>query len=138
LSVLAEKLNNILAELRRIPDVPSVLIVRKDGTVIAANTPGKTNQNKVASMVAGIASTSELAVGELDQGEFQEVLVETQDGRVLGVGAGEDAILVALVKKESNIGLILLTLKKYAAEVARIVSSEKLQELIAVDGSVSR
>jgi predicted regulator of Ras-like GTPase activity (Roadblock/LC7/MglB family) len=129
-------LNQIIAQLRRLPDVLAVIIARRDGLVIASNLSRRSNPKKVAAMAASIVGTSEMAVGELEQGTFREVMVESDEGTVLGIGAGEEAILIALVRKDANVGLVLLNLERSANEIREFLDSTDGRDFL--DGSTRR
>ncbi len=86
-------------------------------------------------MAASIIGTSEMAVGEMEQGGFREVIVESDEGTVLGIGAGEEAILVVLVRRDANLGLILLNMKKCAAGLKDFFESDEgTGMLVAMSG----
>jgi predicted regulator of Ras-like GTPase activity (Roadblock/LC7/MglB family) len=123
-------LDEELAQLRRLSEVMAVIIAQRDGLVIASNSSRRLEPRKLAAMAASIVGTSEMAVSELEQGAFKEVMVESDDGTVLGVGAGEEAILIALVRQDANVGLVLLSLKKSAKEIEEFLSTGEGKELL--------
>jgi len=125
-----ETLNQVIAQLRRLPDVLAVVIARRDGVVIAYNLSKRSDPRKVAAMAAAIVGTSEAAVGELGQGNFKEVMVESEVGRVLGLGAGEEAILIALVRRDANVGLVLLNMEKCAAQIEEVLHTQDGEEML--------
>ena len=108
----------------------AVIVAQRDGLVIAANSSRRLEPRKLAAMAASIVGTSEMAVSELEQGAFREVIVQSDDGTVLGVGAGEEAILIALVKRDANVGLVLLSLKRSAKEIEGFLSTEEGTEIL--------
>lgn len=123
-------LDEALAQLRRLSEVLAVIVAQRDGLVIAANSSRRLEPRKLAAMAASIVGTSEMAVSELEQGAFREVIVQSDDGTVLGVGAGEEAILIALVKRDANVGLVLLSLKRSAKEIEGFLSTEGGKEIL--------
>lgn len=123
-------LDEVLAQLRRLSEVSTVIVAQRDGLVIASNSSRRLEPRKLAAMAASIVGTSEMAVSELEQGAFREVMVESDDGTVLGVGAGEEAILIALVRRDANVGLVLLSLKRSAKEIEGFLSTEEGTEIL--------
>ncbi len=121
--VVFDTLGDVMSQLRRLPDVLAVITARRDGVVLASNVSRNSDTRKVASMGASIVGTSEMAVGELHQGGFRVVMVESDEGIVVGVGAGEEAILIALIKGYSNIGLTLLNMKESAKKIQESLDS---------------
>jgi hypothetical protein len=123
-------LDEVLAQLRRLSEVLAVIVAQRDGLVIASNSSRRLEPRKLAAMAASIVGTSEMAVSELEQGAFREVMVESDDGSVLGVGAGEEAILIALVRRDANVGLVLLSLKRSAKEIEGFLSTDEGKEIL--------
>ncbi len=122
------RLRGILAELRRVPDVVAVAIARRDGLLITHSLPNSVNPKKIAAMAASIVGTSELATMEVGQGSFEQVLVDSTNGKMLATGAGEEAILITMVTSEANIGLVLLSIDKAVRSIAELLDMEKSAE----------
>src|SRR5437773_675969 len=75
----------------------------------------------VAAMTAAIVGTSEMATIQLSQGRFVRAIVESDHGKLLSLGAGEEALLVALVYDDANLGLVLMAMERAAKQVERIM-----------------
>jgi|YelNatPaOPRAMG01_1025707.scaffolds.fasta_scaffold18067_7 predicted regulator of Ras-like GTPase activity (Roadblock/LC7/MglB family) len=120
---MAEKkeLEDVLKELEKIGDIIGSAIVRRDGLLIASGLPSEVNARAVAAMAAAIVGTSETSTKELEIGEFQQVVVNASEGQYVAIGAGEEAILIALLRKNANIGLILLEMEKAAKKIEKLV-----------------
>jgi predicted regulator of Ras-like GTPase activity (Roadblock/LC7/MglB family) len=120
---MAEKkeLEDVLKELEKIGDIIGSAIVRRDGLLIASSLPSEVNARAVAAMAAAIVGTSETSTKELEIGEFQQVVVNASEGQYVAIGAGEEAILIALLRKNANIGLILLEMEKAAKKIEKLV-----------------
>jgi len=113
-----------MADLRRLTDVVAVAIARRDGLLIAHDLPKEVDPKKAAAMTAAIVGTSEMAAGELGQGRFLQAIVDSEFGKMLSTGAGEEALLVTLVRPEANMGLVLLGVERAARRIAAILSQE--------------
>src|SRR5438445_3457355 len=72
-------------------------------------------------MTAAIVGTSEMATIQLDQGRFVRAIIESDEGKLLSLGAGDEALLVALVYDDANLGLVLLALERAAKQVESIL-----------------
>src|SRR5439155_363542 len=114
-------LQGILAELRRMPAVLGATIARRDGILIAHALPKTMDPKKIAAMTAAIVGTSEMATIQLAQGRFVRAIIESDEGKLLSVGAGDEALLVALVYDDANLGLVLLALERAAKQVESIL-----------------
>src|SRR5438445_304248 len=117
----ARRLQAILAELRRLPAVLGATIARRDGILIAHALPKTMDPKKVAAMTAAIVGTSEMATIQLAQGRFVRAIIESDEGKLLSLGAGEEALLVALVYDDANLGLVLLAMERAAKQVEKIL-----------------
>ncbi len=115
-----------MAELRRVPDILGVTIARRDGILIAHALPKSMDPKKIAAMSAAIVGTSEMAASEMGLGSFSQSIVDTHVGKMLATGAGEEAILVTMVRHEANMGLILLSVDKAVQSIADILRSEEV------------
>src|SRR2546428_242710 len=117
----ARRLQAILTELRRLPAVLGATIARRDGILIAHALPKTVDPKMVAAMTAAIVGTSEMATIQLAQGRFVRAIIESDEGKLLSLGAGEEALLVALVYDDANLGLVLLAMERAAKQVEKIL-----------------
>ena|SRR5436309_838489 len=117
----ARRLQGILTELRRLPAVLGATIARRDGILIAHALPKTMDPKKIAAMAAAIVGTSEMATIQLAQGRFVRAIIESDEGKLLSLGAGEEALLVALVYDDANLGLVLLAMERAAKQVETIL-----------------
>jgi predicted regulator of Ras-like GTPase activity (Roadblock/LC7/MglB family) len=115
-------LQEVVEELTRLKDISAAAIVRRDGLVIAHDLPSESDARKIAAMSAAIVGAGEMAAEELSQGRFQRSIIRSDRGKILSTGAGEEAILVTLVREECNLGLILIALEKAVRKVQAVLS----------------
>ncbi len=118
-----ELLENTLDELSHLSDIKAAAVVRRDGIVITHTLPDGIDPKIVAAMTAAIVGTSEMATVQLAQGRFERAIVESDAGKLLSVGAGEEALLVALVYRDANLGLVLMGMEKAAHRVDEILNA---------------
>ncbi|MFQ5838205.1 MAG: roadblock/LC7 domain-containing protein [Thermoplasmata archaeon] len=121
-SNLRPKLREIVSELTRLKDILSAAIVRRDGLVIAHDLPTESDARKIAAMSAAIVGTGEMAAEELEHGRFLRSIIESDVGKILSTGAGPEAILVTLVRRDGNLGLVLMALEKAARKAGSLVT----------------
>lgn len=118
------RLQGVLAELRRIPDILGASIARRDGILIAHALPKAMDPKKIAAMAAAIVGTSEMAAIEMGLGMFNQSIVDTRVGKLMATGAGEEAILITMLRNEANMGLVLLSVEKAVHSIALILDTE--------------
>jgi len=119
---IESQLNSILAELKESGDVESSLVIRRDGLILASDLPQIESRN-ISSLVAALLSTSESTSMELKRGAMQELVVESEKGKIVLVSAGKLAVLISLVKKEGNLGFVLISMERAAKKIENIITS---------------
>lgn len=112
-----EKLEEVLAELRKTGDIEASAIVRRDGLMITSDLPPKVESRTVAAMTAALVGTAETCTSELKRGIFNEVVVESEKGRIVAIGAGSMALLVCLMRAEGNLGYVLISMERAAKKI---------------------
>ena len=115
------QLEATIADLRRLQDIVAIAIARRDGLIIAHDLPKGVDPKKTAAMSAAIVGTGEMAARELGQGKFLQSIVDSEHGKMLSTGAGEEALLVTLVRPDANMGLVLLGVERAARKIASIL-----------------
>jgi predicted regulator of Ras-like GTPase activity (Roadblock/LC7/MglB family) len=120
----AGRLQSVLAELRRLPGVVGATVARRDGILIAHSLPKTMDPKKIAAMAAAIVGTSEMAAVEMGLGSFNQSIVDTHVGMLMATGAGEEAILVTMLRNEANMGLIHISVDRAVQSIASILQTE--------------
>jgi len=72
-------------------------IISRDGLVIAADLPEGVSMDTFAIMCATLIGAASTANSELRVGTPQSVLVESEDAKMLVVGAGRKALIVTVL-----------------------------------------
>ncbi|MEM3364276.1 MAG: roadblock/LC7 domain-containing protein [Candidatus Micrarchaeia archaeon] len=116
-----QELETILAELRKVGDISASAIVRRDGLMVASDMPNYVDGRTIAAMTAALVGTAETSADELKIGGFNQVIVESGDGKLVATGAGSMAILACLVSKNANLGLVLLSMENASKKVSDIL-----------------
>ena len=117
-----ELVEKILIDLKKAGGVEACAAVSRDGLLIRAIMQNEKFAESFAAMSATMLGAAETATTELNKGVPNRVIVESNHGRLIAVGAGQKALLVVLVDSNTGLGLILLELEK---------SAEKLKELLS-------
>lgn len=102
-------------------DVQASAVVSVDGLIIASELPRDVEEDRVAAMSAAMLSLGERTSKELMKGSLEQVFVKGQDGYILLMGAGEEAVLTALAKKDAKLGLVFLDMKRTADKISGLI-----------------
>ncbi len=115
-----DEVKKILMELEeKVTDVKGSAVIRTNGLIIASALPSEANERMIAAMSAALLGTSKRAAEALFQGTFASLNLELDKGNMFLMGAGR-VILVALTKKEPNIGLITLEMEDTSKKLAEL------------------
>ena len=118
----SEKLQELLTTLRQnAGDIEASAVVSVEGLMIAGDLPREVGKEKVAAMSAAMLSIGKRATQELSRGRLTQIYVEGTEGSNLLMAAGDKALLVALARPNSNLGLVFLEMRQAAEHVAEIV-----------------
>ena len=103
------------------PEVEALALVSVDGLPIESLLPEGMEEDRVAAVGAALLSLGERAAMELEKGTLDQVLIRAEKGDAMLMSVGEEAVLLALMKEGAKLGLTLLTLKKLASELKKLV-----------------
>ena len=103
------------------PDIEASAIVSVDGLIIASALPADVEEDRVSAMSAAMLSLGERIASELHRGVLDQVFVRGEDGYVLLMSVGEEAVLTALARKNAKLGLVFLDMKRTAEGLLRLL-----------------
>ena len=119
------RLNEILGWLRRLqaaqPDIEAAAVVSLDGSIIASNLPDEAEEDRVAAMSAALLSLSERISAELGRGMLEQVFVRGQQGDILLMAVGQDAVLTAMTSKGATLGSIIYYMKRTTQHLSNLL-----------------
>lgn len=117
-----DELTGLLKDLEATtPDIEASAVVSVDGLMIASALPRDVEEDRVAAMSAAMLSLGERTAKELARGDLSEVYVKGENGYVVLMSSGDNAVLTALARKDAKLGLVFLDMKRTAEEVAKLV-----------------
>ncbi len=114
--------DKVLADLQKIGGIEACAVVSRDGLLVRGISQRGLFVKSIAAMSATMLGAAENATIEVGKGIPNRVIVESEKGRLIAVGAGSKALLVVIVGSDTGLGLILLELDEAA---------KKLKELLA-------
>jgi predicted regulator of Ras-like GTPase activity (Roadblock/LC7/MglB family) len=102
-------------------DIEASAVVSVDGLIMASALPSGIEEDRVSAMSAAMLSLGERIAGELGRGYLDQVYIKGENGYVILMSVGEEAVLTALARKEAKLGLIFLDMRRAVEELAKIV-----------------
>ena len=116
---------NLIDRLRALqdssPDIEGTAIVSVDGLTIASALKQEFEEDRVSAMSAAMLSLGERIAGELGRGNLDQVYIKGENGSVVLMSIGNDAVLTLMAHKDAKLGLILLEMKRAVAELAEML-----------------
>ncbi len=117
-----ERLTYLLNDLEgAAPDIEASAVVSVDGLMIVSALPQDMKKDRVATMSAAMLSLGERTARELARGGLSEVYVKGENGYVILMASGENAVLTAMAREDAKLKLVFLDMKRTAEEVAKLV-----------------
>ena len=123
-------LAKVLADLGKIGEVDASAIATRDGLLMSADmrnasvdTGGvaRGDPEMFVAMSAMMLGAAETASSELNKGIPNRVIVESDDGKLICVGAGPKALLVVMTAPEAGLGLVLVEMVKAADKIRKLI-----------------
>jgi hypothetical protein len=103
------------------PDIEASAVVSVDGLIMASSLPAGVEEDRVSAMSAAMLSLGERIATELGRGMLDQVYIRGENGYVLLMSIGEEAVLTVLARQQAKLGLLFLDMKRSAQELSKIV-----------------
>jgi len=103
------------------PDIEASAVVSVDGLIIASDLPADVEEDRVSAMSAAMLSLGERIAGELGRGVLDQVYIRGDNGYVILMSVGEEAVLTSLARQDAKLGLVFLDMRRAATDLARLV-----------------
>lgn len=103
------------------PDIEASALVSVDGLIIASDLAADVEEDRVSAMSAAMLSLGERIAGELGRGMLDQVYIRGDNGYVILMSVGEEAVLTALARKDAKLGLVFLDMRRAAEDLTRLV-----------------
>jgi len=117
-------MQEILTRINRVPGVRGTMIAAADGFVIASDLSGGEDPSVLGAVASGILARSVGALQRLQLGDLRRFVINGSAGNLALLPVG-GAILLTLLRKDANMGMVLVELKSAAAELAEKLGPAK-------------
>jgi predicted regulator of Ras-like GTPase activity (Roadblock/LC7/MglB family) len=103
------------------PDVEASAVVSVDGLIMASSLPAGVEEDRVSAMSAAMLSLGERIASELGRGTLDQVYIHGDEGYVILMAVGQDAVLTVLAREQAKLGLIMLDMRRAASDLERLI-----------------
>ena len=118
----AERLKAALAKLKN-AGVEASAVISRDGSLLAADMPPGEEHRIFAPMYAAMLGAAEEATSELRLGIPRRVVMEVGEKKLIAVGAGPVALVIALLEPGAPNDNAVLAIDRAASEIKAILAS---------------
>lgn len=102
-------------------DIEASAVVSVDGLTIASALPREVEEDRVSAMSAAMLSLGDRIATELGRGQLDQVYIRGENGFVILMSVGGDAVLTVLARDKSKLGLIFLDMRRAAEDISGIL-----------------
>jgi predicted regulator of Ras-like GTPase activity (Roadblock/LC7/MglB family) len=103
------------------PDIEASAVVSVDGLIMASDLPADVEEDRVSAMSAAMLSLGERIAGELSRGMLDQVYIRGDNGYVILMSVGEEAVLTSLARQDAKLGLVFLDMRRAAADLTHLI-----------------
>lgn len=103
------------------PDIEASAVVSVDGLTIASALPQDVEEDRVSAMSAAMLSLGERIANELGRGSLEQVYIKGENGFVVLMSVGEEAVLTALARQQAKLGLIFLDMRRATEDLVKLI-----------------
>jgi predicted regulator of Ras-like GTPase activity (Roadblock/LC7/MglB family) len=112
----------LLNEFTLVQGVTAVCLVGRDGFLLDSIARTGMDTEMIAAIASSGFGSAESIGRQLGKGSLAMTMLEFDRGPVMFSPAGEEAFLVIIAEKDSNLGMIRLKIKKYSSELTLAVT----------------
>jgi len=103
------------------PDVEASAVVSVDGLTMASALPANVEEDRVSAMSAAMLSLGERIAGELGRGTLDQVYIKGENGYVILMSVGNEAVLTVLARQQAKLGLLFLDMRRAAEDLEKLL-----------------
>jgi len=103
------------------PAIEAAAVVSVDGLSMASSMPADAEEDRVAAMSAAMLALGGRIAGELGRGTLEQVYIKGENGFVILMAVGEEAVLTVLARKDAKLGLVFLDMSRAAEDLLKLI-----------------
>lgn len=102
-------------------DIEASAVVSVDGLIMASALQQGAEEDRVSAMSAAMLSLGERIAQELGRGQLEQVYIKGNNGFIVLISIGDEAVLTALARQEGKLGLVFLEMRRAAEDLLKLV-----------------
>jgi len=114
-------MNSILRDLRSgLQEIEAAVLISSDAMALASDISSEADEEMIGALSASVLSMGERAARDLKRGVLEQVYIKGDQGYLLLVHCGPDALLSLLVNPDAKLGVVFMEGKRTAEELAKL------------------
>lgn len=102
-------------------DIEASAVVSVDGLIMASALQQGAEEDRVSAMSAAMLSLGERIAQELGRGQLEQVYIKGNNGFIVLISIGNEAVLTALARQDGKLGLVFLEMRRAAEDLLKLV-----------------
>ncbi len=115
-------MQDIIEKVNKTAGVRGTAIIGSGGLIIAASVADQDDNTILGGVISNLYSELSSTLKKLKKGELCRCVLSGTNGHAVLIAINENVLAVVLLRKDVNIGMVLVELKDFAKEIA-----EKIQ-----------
>lgn len=103
------------------PDIEASAVVSVDGLIMASSLPAGVDEDRISAMSAAMLSLGDRIASELRRGRLERVYISGNEGIIVLMAVGNDAVLTVLARTQARLGLIFLDMNRAVTDLVRLL-----------------
>ncbi|MBC7252577.1 MAG: roadblock/LC7 domain-containing protein [Actinobacteria bacterium] len=114
-------MNSVLRQLRsNLPEIEAAVLISSDAMALASDMSDEADEEMIGALSASVLSMGERAARDLKRGSLEQAYIKGDQGYLLLVHCGPDALLSLLVRPEAKLGVVFMEAKRTAEELSAL------------------
>lgn len=103
------------------PEIEASAVVSVDGLTIASALPREVEEDRVSAMSAAMLSLGERIANELGRGSLEQIYIKGENGFIVLMSVGQEAVLTTLASERAKLGLIFLDMRRATEDLVKLI-----------------
>jgi len=121
-----EMIEVILKELSLAGGIEASAIASRDGLLIISTFSDKGLAERFVAMSATMMGAAETAASEIRMDIPYKIIIESNNGKIIGSGAGPKALLFVMTTKDASLGLVLTEMIKASEKIKHVLREQNV------------
>jgi predicted regulator of Ras-like GTPase activity (Roadblock/LC7/MglB family) len=119
-----EMIETILKEISTAGGIEATAIASRDGLLMISTLSDQRLAERFVAMSATMMGAAETAASELRMGIPYRIIIESNNGKIIGTGAGPKALLFVMTTEDASLGLVLTEMIKASEKIKHVLGEQ--------------